>query len=97
MASDNKFASTHIGIGSAGKAFFASIASWLINEEFDGLYIEGTDSQIDAVKNAMLASKNFQNELQNPDATLQSLIERLEAKSTAAATFEKELGTPWLL
>lgn len=97
MASDNKFASSNIEIGSAGKAFFSSIASWLINEEIDGFHIEGTDSQIDAVKNAMLASKNFQNELHNPNATIESITEKLEIKTKAANVFRVEIGTSWLL
>lgn len=97
MASDNKFASTDIEIGSTGKAFFSSIASWLMNEAIDALQVEGTDSQIDAVKNAMLASRDFQSELHNPDATLKSITEKLEIKSKAANVFETEIGMPWLL
>lgn len=76
---------------------FASIATWLVEGKLDKLYLEGTDSQIDALKDAMLASKDFQDELYKPQATLQSLSEKLEIKSRAAKIFEKELGMPWLL
>lgn len=81
----------------AGQTLFSSIASWLSNGDLKNLYVEGTDSQIQAIKDVMNASKDFQYELHNPNATLKTISEKLEIKSKAALVFEKELHMPWIL
>lgn len=97
MTSAHKTDTTKNELDSMGQTLFSSIASWLSDGDLQSIYLEGTDSQIDALKSAMFATKDFQNELYNPNTNLQTLLEKLEIKSKAAETFEKELGTPWLL
>lgn len=97
MASTQKAESNKKDLDTSGQTLFASIASWLSDGHLESLYLEGTDSQINAIKNAMIASKDFQNELYSPTATLKTLSEKLETKTLAAATFKQELGISWLL
>ena len=97
MVSKSEYSSYDEEVTSVSESFFSSIASWLIDEKLDNLYVEGTTAQINAVKDAMLASKDFQNELHDPDATLQTITEKLQIKSRAARVFESKLGMPWLL
>jgi hypothetical protein len=84
-------------LGSLGKKLFSSIALWLSGKEIENLQLKGTDSQLDAIRAAMVASKDFQDELSKSDASLESISKKLEAKLQAAKTFEKELGVSWPL
>ena len=52
---------------------------------------------INAVKNAILASRSFQKELVSPGATVESVMHKLGVKQMAAQEFEESLGIPWLL
>lgn len=97
MASPHDFATNDNNSMPMKQTLFTSIASWLSDGNLGDLQLEGTDSQINALKDAMHASKDFQDELYNPRATLHSLTEKLQTKSKAAVAFEEELGMPWLL
>jgi len=97
MTSAHKTDTTKNELDSISRMLFSSIASWLSDGDLQSIYLEGTDLQINALKSVMFATKDFQNELYNPNANLKILLEKLKIKSKAAETFEKELGTPWLL
>ena len=87
----------NVKLESSSKDLFVSIAKWLSGKELDDLQLEGTDAQINAIKEAMEASMDFQKELLKADSTLKSVTEKLQAKLSAAETFEKELGVQWIL
>ena len=53
--------------------------------------------EIEAVTNALHASKLFQDELNRPGATVQSVVQKLGVKHMSAAEFERGLGVPWPL
>jgi hypothetical protein len=45
----------------------------------------------------MIESKKFQDELSNPNSTIDLISERLNSKLMAAHSFESTFGTQWLL
>ena len=81
-------------LNTLGKLMFAGIAAWIIGKNIK-LKIRGTQPQVEAVMNAMLASRRFQQELNRPGATVQSVIDKLGLKQASAAEFKKILGIDW--
>lgn len=79
-----------------GKMFFASAAAWLIGKMVN-LKVRGTPDQVHAVQNALLSSRRFQDELQRPGASVESVVQKLGVKHMSAQEFERVLGVPWPL
>ena len=59
--------------------------------------VRGTPDEVDAVAEALMSSKRFQDELKKPGATVQSVVELLGLKHASASQFERILGIPWPL
>lgn len=59
--------------------------------------IRATKEQIQAIIDTIQASVDFQNEINNPDATIESVIQKLNTKNTFKAEFETKTGFPWPL
>jgi hypothetical protein len=59
--------------------------------------VRGTPEEIKAVSDAMMASRRFQEELERPEATVESVMQYLGLKHAAAREFERILGIPWPL
>jgi hypothetical protein len=76
---------------------FENVATWLKDGSTNDLQFNGTQQQIQTLKEAMLASKKFHNKLSNPDATLASVSESLKLKHDAAIKFQKLFGIEWPL
>lgn len=79
-----------------GKLFFAAVGAWLIGKATN-IKLRGTKEEIDAVTNAMMASKRFQEELKRPGATVQSVIDKLGLKHASAKEFQRILNVPFPL
>ncbi len=79
-----------------GKVFFAAVAAWVVGKAVN-LKIRGTPDEIQAVSNAMMASRRFQDELSRPGATVESVMHQLGLKHASAREFERILGVPWPL
>lgn len=79
-----------------GKLFFATVGAWLVGKTTNVL-LRGTQTEVQAVTNAMLASRRFQDELKRPGATIQSVMDKLNLKHASAQEFERTLGVPWPL
>lgn len=80
----------------AGKIFFATLAAWLVGKAVN-TKLRGSQPEIQAVMNALTASRRFQDELRHPGATVQSVIEKLKIKQMTASEFERILGVKWPL
>lgn len=59
--------------------------------------LRGTSEEINAVAAALLSSRKFQDELNRPGATVESVMEKLNIKNMSAREFERVFGTPWPL
>lgn len=79
-----------------GKLTFAAIGAWLVGRTVN-IKLRGTPDEIQAVANAMMASRRFQEELNNPGATVESVMQKLGLKHASARDFERALGIPWPL
>lgn len=83
-------------MGLLGKLFFATVGAWLVGKMVN-TKLRGTQTEIEAVSNAMLASKRFQDELKRSGATVQSVMDKLNLKHASAQEFQRILGVPWPL
>lgn len=79
-----------------GKIFFAAVGAWLVGKAVN-LKIRGTPEEVQAVTNAMMASRTFQEELSRSGATVESVMQKLGLKHASAREFERILGVPWPL
>lgn len=79
-----------------GKVFLASLGAWAIGK-YVGTKIRGSREEIEAVTNALSASRRFQEELHKPGATVDSVIDKLHLKNMSASEFERVLGVRWPL
>lgn len=79
-----------------GKVLFVAIGAWLVGRATN-LAIRGSRSDVQVVVDAMLASKRFQDELKRPNATVQSVMDKLNLKHASVAEFERVLGIKWPL
>jgi hypothetical protein len=79
-----------------GKIMFASMGAWLVGKLVN-TKLRGTKSEIEAVANALMSSRKFQEELKHPGATVDSVMEKLRVKQMSAEEFERVLGIPWPL
>lgn len=72
------------------------ISSWLLGKPTN-MKVHGSQEEIDALMAALLASKNFQDELNKPDASVEAVIAKLGAKHVSASNFENVFGVSWPL
>lgn len=79
-----------------GKLFFTAVGAWLVGRATN-IVLRGTQTEVQAVSNAMLASKRFQEELKRPGASVSSVMDKLNLKHASAQEFERILGVPWPL
>lgn len=81
-------------LNTLGKVFFAAVAGWLVGKATN-MKLRGSLEEVHVVSNAMMASRRFQDELDRPDATIESVMDVLALKHSAAKEFERFLGIPW--
>jgi hypothetical protein len=74
---------------------FSNIARALLGRRMTEMALEGTPEQLSAIKEAITATQNFQNELCSESANLESIARSLKLKHEAAVQFECALGVPW--
>jgi hypothetical protein len=78
------------------RIFSIALSSKLIGETNE-IEIHGSQQELDAIVESYNASKDFDNELNNPDSTIETVMSKLGAKHISATKFEKVLGFPWPL
>ena len=79
-----------------GKVLFAAIGAWLVGRATN-IKIRGTQEEVTAVSQAMMASRRFQEELERPGATVESVMQLLGLKHASAREFERVMGVSWPL
>lgn len=90
----NKINELHINL--LGKVLFATCAAWIVGKKVN-TKLRGTEEEIKAVTDVMIASRRFQDELKRPGATVASVIDKLGLKHASAKEFERILGVKWPL
>ena len=79
-----------------GKILFGTLAAWLVGK-YVSTKIRGSQEQVMAVANALSASRRFQDEMNKPGATVDSVVNKLGVKHMSASQFERTFGIPWPL
>lgn len=79
-----------------GKIFFASLGAWLVGKLVN-MNFRGTKDEVQTVASALMASRRFQDELNRPGATVESVFEKLRVKNMSASEFQRTFGIPWPL
>ena len=59
--------------------------------------LQGTPEQMEAVQEVIRASKEYQEELKREGATVESVMEKLNAQNLAKKAFEEKTGKQWPL
>jgi hypothetical protein len=94
--SDNVKQLNELHVNLIGKLFFAAVGAWLIGKATN-IKLRGTKEEINAVANAMMASKRFQDELKRSGSTVQSVVDKLGLKHASAKEFQRILNVPFPL
>ena len=79
-----------------GKLFYASCAAWLVGKLVN-MKFRGSRQQAEVLASALISSKRFQDELNRPGASVESVVQKLGIKHMSALQFEKTFGVPWPL
>jgi hypothetical protein len=93
---DTKQPLNELQLNLLGKIFFTAVGAWLVGKATN-MKVRGTEAEVRAVSNAMMASRRFQEELNRPGATVESVMSKLGLKHASAREFERILGVPWPL
>ena len=77
---------------SIGKLFFGGLLAWIAKDAKFHFKIKGTPEQLQAMAKAVFASKRFTQELAKPNATIESVLEKLNLKHISAQDFKEMTG-----
>jgi hypothetical protein len=81
-----------------GKLFFGGLLAWITKDAQFHFKIKGTPEQVQAMANAVFASKRFHDTITNdPSATIEKVIEELNKKNKTAKEFASTVGNDWPL
>jgi hypothetical protein len=83
-------------ISTLGKVFFATLGLAALGKMVR-TRIRGTQEQVDAIAGALVSSRKFQEELNKPGATVDSVVQKLGVKNMSTSQFERVFGVPWPL
>jgi hypothetical protein len=83
-------------LSATGKLFFASLVAYLGGAK-SIVKLKATPEQVKAITDAVIASKEFQDEIKKDGATIESVIEKMRLKNMTAADFKRITGRPWPL
>lgn len=79
-----------------GKLFFTGLAGWILGRS-SKLKIKGNPQEIEAIANALKASKVFQDELRMNGGNIDAVMDKLRIKHLRGREFERVLGVPFPL
>lgn len=84
----------------AGKLFFASLAAYIAGDvasKVMPIKLKGSQDQVKAVVDAVVASKAFQDAAKQPGARVEDIIKKLNLKNMNKQRFEQMTGKRWPL
>lgn len=83
-------------LSATGKLFFASLVAYLAGAK-SVVKLKATPEQVKAISDAVMASKQFQDEVKRDGATIESVIQKMRLKNLTAAEFTRITGKIWPL
>lgn len=75
-----------------GKLFFGSLVAWIANGSAMPFKVRGTPEQLQALANAVFASKRYMEYLKDPQATIDGVLDKLNEKNQMAREFSEKTG-----
>lgn len=91
---DNKQNLKEAQLSTISKLFLAGVAGWLIGNKVM-MKVKGTQNEMRQFAAALIASKQFQNELTKSDASAETVMEKLQTKNEATREFTDATGIDW--
>lgn len=79
-----------------GKLFLTSLGAWAVGKA-SHTKLRGSKQEIETVYQTMVATRKFQEELNRPGATIQSVMDKLHVKQMTEADFERVFNIKWPL
>ncbi len=79
-----------------GKLFLTALGAWFVGS-VTKTKLRGTKDEIAAVANALISSRKFQEELNRPGASVESVMQKLNVKNMSASEFKRVFGIEWPL
>ncbi len=80
----------------AGKLFFASVAAYIASDVAQAMKLpiklRGKPEQIQAVVDAITASKEFQKEIKKPGARVEDVVQKMNLKNMSKQDFKRLTG-----
>jgi dihydrofolate reductase len=70
-----------------GKLFFASLIGWINNNNKLNWKLKGSPEEMKIFAKVVLATKRYQEEVKSPDATVDTIMNKLQEKNAAAKEF----------
>jgi hypothetical protein len=80
-----------------GKLIFASLLVTMSTGKKSPFKLSGDQKKIDILARVVQSSKNFQEEIKRPGATVDSVIRAMDMKNIDAKNFKSEFGADWPL
>ena len=80
-----------------GKLFFTSLIGWINSDHKLNWKLKGDPEKMQAFAKVVLTSKQFQDETKKPDATIDSIMKKMQERNNAIQEFEKVVGKRWPL
>jgi hypothetical protein len=93
----NRLVLKEMSIPQVSGKLFESVASWVTGRSANNISLVGTATQVEVIQEAMAAARDFHVTLHDPEATLDEVSVKLQAKHAAAALFEETFATKWPL
>ena len=78
-----------------GKLVFASLLVSMTTGKSSPFKLSGDQRKIDILAKAVKSSKNFQDEIKRPGATVDSVIRAMDMKNIDARNFKSVFGAEW--
>jgi hypothetical protein len=80
-----------------GKLFFGGLLAWITKDAQFHFKIKGTPEQVQAMANAVFASKRFSDAISKEGTTIEEIIEKLNEKNKTAKEFSTATNHEWPL
>jgi len=97
ISSPIKTMTTDYKMTTIGKLVFASLLTVMATGKRSPFKLSGDARKIEIMAKAVQSSKNFQDEIKRPGATVDSVIRAMDMKNIDAKNFKSVFGADWPL
>jgi antitoxin component HigA of HigAB toxin-antitoxin module len=77
--------------------YWGTIVAWLTKDAKTPIKLKGKPAEIKAFTKVAFATKRYHEATKDPNATIQSVMDAMNAKTQAAKEFQEVMGKAWPL